>query len=60
MILRDILNTKGTSVLTIPPDVTLAEAVRQLVEYNYGSLSSRGAGDRWSALSPNAIFCARA
>jgi CBS domain-containing protein len=38
MLLQDILSTKGTTVLTITPQHTLADAVRQMVEHNVGSM----------------------
>lgn len=38
MLLQDILRAKGSTVFTVGPDVTLAEAVRELVRKNVGSL----------------------
>src|SRR6187431_1123477 len=38
MTLRDILQLKGSHVLTIVPTATLAEVVQKLVEHNCGSL----------------------
>ena len=38
MRLQDILAVKGTTVFTTLPDVSLAEAVRQMVEHNVGSM----------------------
>lgn len=38
MILREILQVKGTTVHTIVPEATLAEAARRLVACNIGSL----------------------
>ena len=38
MTLRDILQLKGSHVLTIVPTATLAEVVRKLVQHNCGSL----------------------
>src|SRR6516162_5398018 len=38
MQLQDILATKGTTVLTTSPQATLADAVRQMVEHNVGSM----------------------
>jgi CBS domain-containing protein len=38
MLLQDILSTKGTTVLTITPQSSLADAVRQMVEHKVGSM----------------------
>jgi len=38
MTLQEILKTKGTTVYTIPPETTLLEVMRKLVEHNIGSL----------------------
>jgi CBS domain-containing protein len=38
MLLQDILRAKGSTVYTVGPEVTLAEAVRELVRKNVGSL----------------------
>ncbi len=38
MRLQDILSVKGTTVLTTSPQTSLAEAVRQMVEHNVGSM----------------------
>jgi CBS domain-containing protein len=38
MRLQDILAVKGTTVFTTAPGVSLAEAVRQMVEHNIGSM----------------------
>jgi CBS domain-containing protein len=38
MLLQDILATKGTTVLTTTPRASLADAVRQMVEHNVGSM----------------------
>ena len=38
MRLQDILAVKGTTVFTTSPDVSLAEAVRQMIEQNVGSM----------------------
>ncbi len=38
MRLQDILAVKGTTVFTTSPDVSLAEAIRQMVEHNIGSM----------------------
>lgn len=38
MTIRDILRNKGSNVLSIHPDATLAEVVQKLVENNCGSL----------------------
>ncbi|MGA2253569.1 MAG: CBS domain-containing protein [Thermoguttaceae bacterium] len=38
MRLQDILAVKGTTVFTTSPEVSLAEAVRQMVEHNIGSM----------------------
>lgn len=37
MKLQDILAVKGTTVFTTPPDASLAQVVRQMVEHNVGS-----------------------
>jgi CBS domain-containing protein len=38
MTLQDILSTKGTQVLSISPQATLADVVQKLVKFNCGSL----------------------
>ncbi len=38
MTLQDILKAKGTTVYTIPPETTVQNVIRKLVEYNVGSL----------------------
>ncbi len=38
MSLQEILNTKGSKVLSIDPGATLADVVQKLVRYNCGSL----------------------
>ena len=38
MTLQEILSIKGTAVFTIPPEATLAEAVRELSQHNVGAL----------------------
>ena len=38
MRLQDILAVKGTTVFTTSPEISLAEAVRQMVEHNIGSM----------------------
>jgi CBS domain-containing protein len=38
MKLQDILSAKGTTVYTTPPDATLAEVVRLMVEHKVGSM----------------------
>ncbi len=38
MQLHDILTVKGSTTLTTFPEASLAEAVRQMVEHNIGSL----------------------
>ncbi len=38
MKLRDILDVKGSTVHSVPPDATLQDAVDSLVEYRIGSL----------------------
>jgi CBS domain-containing protein len=38
MTLQEILNTKGSKVLSIAPQATLADVVQQLVKFNCGSL----------------------
>ena len=38
MRIQDILAVKGTRVFTTPPDATLAEAVRHMVEHNIGAM----------------------
>jgi len=38
MTLQEILSAKGTKVLSISPEATLAEVVQKLVQFNCGSL----------------------
>jgi CBS domain-containing protein len=38
MTLKDILQAKGSTVYTIPPEATLQDVVRELVHQNVGSL----------------------
>ena len=38
MLLQDILETKGTTVLTTSPEASLAEAVRQMCDHKVGSM----------------------
>jgi CBS domain-containing protein len=35
---RDLLRDKGTEVLTTPPDVTVYEAIKKMVDHNVGSI----------------------
>jgi CBS domain-containing protein len=38
MLIRDILRTKGSDVVTVGPDMIVQQAMQRLVEYNIGSL----------------------
>jgi CBS domain-containing protein len=38
MLLQDILATKGSAVVSIPPDVAVLDAVRVLVKHNIGAV----------------------
>jgi CBS domain-containing protein len=38
VLVRDVLSTKGTRVVTIEPDATVTEAIARLVQNNIGSL----------------------
>ena len=38
MLLQDVLTTKGSAVVSIPPDVTVLDAVRELLKHNIGAV----------------------